>query len=43
MDDKEILTKKNDVMAFLKASDEYKQIDLTLFPKIYQTLKRQMR
>jgi len=36
---KEILTKKNDVMAFLKASDEYKQIDLTLFPKIYQENK----
>ena len=33
---KEILTKKNDVMAFVKASDEYKQIDLTLFPKIYK-------
>lgn len=32
---KEILTKNNDVMAFIKASDEYKQIDLTLFPKIY--------
>ena len=23
-------------MAFIKASDEYKQIDLTLFPKEYQ-------
>ena len=22
-------------MAFVKASDEYKQIDLTLFPKVY--------
>ena len=32
---KEVITKKNDVMAFVKASDEYKQIDLTLFPKIY--------
>lgn len=32
---KEIVTKKNDVMAFVKASDEYKQIDLTLFPKVY--------
>lgn len=34
---KEIMTKKNDVMAFIKASDEYKQIDLTLFPNEYQT------
>ena len=34
---KEIMTKKNDVMAFIKASDEYKQIDLTLFPDEYQT------
>ncbi len=32
---KEIMTKKNDVMAFVKASDEYKQIDLTLFPNEY--------
>ncbi len=29
------MTKKNDVMAFVKASDEYKQIDLTLFPNEY--------
>ena len=36
---KEVLTKKNDVMAFIKASDEYKQVDLTLFPKIYQDNK----
>jgi DNA polymerase-3 subunit alpha len=36
---KEILTKKNDVMAFVKAGDEYKQIDLTLFPKIYNDNK----
>ena len=32
---KEIMTKNNDVMAFIKASDEYKDIDLTLFPKEY--------
>ena len=32
---KEIMTKKNDVMAFVKASDEYKEIDLTLFPNEY--------
>jgi len=36
---KEILTKKNDVMAFIKASDEYRQIDLTLFPKTYKDNK----
>lgn len=36
---KEIVTKKNDVMAFVKASDEYNQIDLTLFPKIYNENK----
>ena len=33
---KEVMTKNNDVMAFIKASDEYKQIDLTLFPNIYK-------
>ena len=32
---KEVVTKKNDVMAFMKASDEYKEIDLTIFPKEY--------
>jgi len=36
---KEIMTKQNDVMAFVKASDEYCQIDLTLFPKIYKDNK----
>ena len=36
---KEIVTKKNDVMAFIKASDEYKSVDLTLFPKIYDENK----
>ena len=36
---KEVLTKKNDVMAFVKASDEYRQIDLTLFPNLYQENK----
>ena len=36
---KEIITKNNDVMAFIKASDEYKQIDLTVFPKIYSDNK----
>ena len=33
---KEIVTKKNDTMAFVEASDEYSSISLTLFPKIYQ-------
>ena len=33
---KEVITKKNDVMAFIKASDEYKTIDLTLFPNEYK-------
>lgn len=33
---REIVTKKNDVMAFLKASDEYCQIDVTLFPNVYK-------
>ena len=36
---KEVFTKKNDVMAFIKASDEYRQIDLTLFPAIYKDNK----
>jgi len=36
---KEVITKKNDVMAFVKASDEYKQIDLTLFPNEYKLNK----
>lgn len=36
---KEVLTKKNDVMAFVIASDEFKSISLTLFPSIYQENK----
>ena len=32
---KEVITKKNDVMAFFKGNDEYSQVDLTLFPKVY--------
>ena len=36
---KEVITKKNDVMAFLKASDEYRQVDIILFPNIYQDNK----
>ena len=33
---KEIMTKNNDVMAFVKGSDEFKQIDITFFPKTYK-------
>lgn len=33
---KEVITKKNDAMAFISASDEYGQISLTMFPKIYK-------
>ena len=36
---KEVITKKNDVMAFVMASDEFRQVDLTLFPKVYQEFK----
>ena len=33
---KEITTKKNDIMAFVTASDEFGQVSLTLFPKTYK-------
>ena len=33
---KEVTTKKNDIMAFITASDEYGQISLTLFPQMYK-------
>ena len=33
---KEITTKKNDIMAFITASDEFGQISLTMFPKTYK-------
>ena len=36
---KEVTTKKNDIMAFITASDEYGQASLTMFPKTYQTYK----
>ena len=36
---KEVVTKQNDVMAFVKSSDEFCQVDLTLFPKIYKDNK----
>lgn len=34
---KEVTTKKNDIMAFITASDEYGQISLTMFPKTYKS------
>ena len=34
---KEITTKKNDIMSFITASDEYGQVSLTLFPNTYKT------
>ena len=33
---KEITTKKNDVMAFVRANDEYGTVDLILFPTVYK-------
>lgn len=33
---KEVLTKKNEKMLFITGSDELKNIDITVFPKIYQ-------
>jgi DNA polymerase-3 subunit alpha len=33
---KEVTTKKNDIMAFITASDEYGSVSLTLFPTIYK-------
>ena len=33
---REITTKSNEVMAFIKASDEYNTVDLTMFPRVYQ-------
>ena len=36
---KEVVTKNNDVMAFVKSSDEFCQVDLTLFPKTYKDNK----
>ena len=32
---KEVITKKNDVMAFVTGVDEFNNVDLTLFPDIY--------
>ena len=36
---KEVITKKNDVMGFVKASDEFRQIDVILFPNLYNDNK----
>ena len=36
---KEVVTKNNDIMAFITASDEYGQVSLTMFPKTYQNYK----
>lgn len=33
---REVVTKKNDVMMFINASDEYGNISLTLFPDVYK-------
>ena len=33
---KEVVTKKNDVMAFITGGDEFGFIDLTVFPKVYE-------
>ena len=33
---KEVTTKKNDIMAFITASDEFGSISLTMFPKTYK-------
>ena len=36
---KEVTTKKNDIMAFITASDEYGIVSLTMFPNTYKTYK----
>ena len=33
---KEIMTKKNDVMAFMTAEDEFTELSVTLFPVVYK-------
>ena len=30
------MTKKNDVMAFIRTSDEFKEIELVVFPDMYK-------
>ena len=37
---KEITTKNNDIMAFIKASDEFGQISITLFPNTYKIYQK---
>ena len=36
---KEVITKKNDIMSFITASDEYGSVSLTMFPNTYKTYK----
>ncbi len=36
---REIITKRNEVMAFILGSDEYGLVDLTMFPKMYEKYK----
>ena len=33
---REIVTKKNEKMLFITASDEYSEIELVVFPKVYE-------
>ena len=37
---KETMTKNNDVMAFVLGSDEYGEIDLTIFPNTYKKFNK---
>jgi len=37
---KEVTTKKNDVMCFITASDEYGVVSLTLFPNTYKKCQK---
>ena len=37
---KEVTTKKNDVMCFITASDEYGVVSLTLFPSVYKMCQK---
>ena len=37
---REVITKKNDVMAFVYAGDEYRQVELTIFPDVYKEYNR---
>ena len=39
---KEVTTKKNDIMAFITASDELGQVSLTLFPNTYKQYQKEL-